>query len=409
MKRLASGILYLREKGGTTMRCAIGFVTLALLFSLCSAWAEEAAEWTPLFNGIDLAGWHEVLGGKWHVENGCIIGETGDGRYGWLVTDKMYSDFVLELDFKTEGPGNSGVQFRSHVIKEGPQHDTDRMRGYQGEVSPKRGENTGGVYEEAGGRGWLATPPKELSTVMTEGEWNRYKISAIGDHIVTHLNGVKMVDFHDDKAVRGCIALQVHSGRTPVRVLWKNVRIQDLGYGPGWTPLFNGKDLTGWRSMGNEKWTVEDAAIVGECMSEKYGYLATDKTYKDFVIRIKYRMTGGNSGLFFHTSFDDKGELTGGVQSEIAEPKDSYLDGQLYSGKWLTDISKATYGLVNPNDWNDMHVTCKGNRITTYVNGYQVSDYTDPNPKYTDGVIALQLHSGGQTKTMFKDIFIKEP
>ncbi len=388
-------------------RSSVLGIALAVL-AAASVSAEQATEWISLFNGTDLTGWLEVLGGKWSVEDGCIIGETGDGRYGWLVTDDMYSDFVLELEFKTEAPGNSGVQFRSHVIKEGPNHDTDRMRGYQAEVNPARGYATGGVWDEAGDRGWLAKPPRELDNVLQEGQWNHYRISMVGDHCITHLNGVKMVDFHDDKTIRGHIALQVHSGDTPVRVRWKNIKIQDLGYGPGWTPLFNGEDLTGWDPMGNEKWVVEDGAIVGVCVTDKYGYLATEKKYKDFVVRLKYQCGGGNSGLFFRSSFHENEELSGGIQSEIARPEDSHLDGQLYSGRWLTDTSKATYGLVKPGQWNDMQIMCKGNRIVTHVNGYQVADYTDPSPKYTDGVIALQLHSGGRTSVKFKDIYIKE-
>jgi hypothetical protein len=388
------------------MRYALLAAMMVCIGGIASA--EEPGEWISLFNGEDLTGWHEVLGGKWSVVDGCIIGETGDERYGWLVTDKMYSDFVLELDFKTEAPGNSGVQFRSHVIKEGPKHNVDRMRGYQAEVSPQRGRSTGGVWDEAGDRGWLAQPPKELDDVLREGEWNHYRISMIGDHVVTNLNGVKMVDFHDDRTIRGHIALQVHSGRTPVRVRWKNIKIQDLGYGPGWTPLFNGKDLTGWEPMANEKWVVEDGAIVGKCVTDKYGYLATEKTYKDFVVRFKFQCGGGNSGVFFRSSFDEKEELEGGIQSEIAAPADSHLDGQLYSGRWLTDVETSTYGLVKPDRWSEMQIMCNGKRIVTHVNGYQVADYTDRKPRYTDGVIALQLHSGGKTEVKFKDIYIKE-
>jgi hypothetical protein len=55
-----------------------------------------------------------------------------------------------------------------------------------------------------------------------------------------------------------------------------------------------------------------------------------------------------------------------------------------------------------------MQIMCKGNRIVTHVNGYQVADYTDLKPRYKDGVIALQLHSGGKTEAKFKDIYIKE-
>ena len=93
-------------------------VVIALIGVL--AFPVAAADWQPLFNGKDLSGWHEVLGGKWSVSGSDIVGETGDGRYGWLVTNREHRNFVLELEFKTEAPGNSGVQFRSHVVMEGP-------------------------------------------------------------------------------------------------------------------------------------------------------------------------------------------------------------------------------------------------------------------------------------------------
>ncbi len=383
-------------------------LTIAAVIAF-GAWAQSAEDvpWTPLFDGTTLDGWHEVLGGKWSVEDGCIVGETGDGRYGWLATNRRYFDFILELDFKTEAPGNSGVQFRSHVIKEGRKLDKDRMRGYQAEVSPKIGDSTGSVYGEATDRGWIAKLPSELETLLKEGEWNHYQISMIGDHCVLHLNGTKTVDFHDSAAIGGIIALQVHSGRTPVKVRWKNIRVKDLGYGPGWKPLFNGNDLTGWHQTGKEKWSVENGAIVGETVTKEYGYLATDASHRDFTVRLKYKSEQtGNSGLFFHSSFEPGGVL---IQSEIA-PDNPAVDGLIYGdGRgWISDPKKdAVPGLATAGEWNDMQVTCVGNRITTYVNGYRTVDFVDEKATHSDGAIALQLHSGGGGKMRFKDIYIK--
>jgi hypothetical protein len=391
-------------KEGIVRRLIAAVALTILAFPAC------AAQWQPLCNLKDLSGWHEVLGGKWSVNDGEIVGETGDGRYGWLVTDREYRNFELELEFKTEAPGNSGVQFRSHVVMEGPGRDVPRMKGYQAEVSPSRGDNTGGVYGEGTGRGWLAQPPAELATVLKEGEWNRYRITAVETHITTELNGVKMVEFDDDRAVLGIIALQVHAGRTPVRVRWRNIRINDLGFGPGWKPLFNGKDFTGWKIHGDEKWGVEDGVIVGESGAGGYGYLATAGTYRDFEVRVKFKCDAeGNSGVFIHSTLD--GTDIRGVQAEI-DPTPRNLNAGLYESGgrgWLAQPNEDARTLMRFDGWNDLWVTCKGNRTVTYLNGFQAVDYTDPEPKFTDGVIALQLHSGGGAKVRWKDLYVREP
>ena len=70
----------------------------------------------------------------------------------------------------------------------------------------------------------------------------------------------------------------------------------------GWVPLFNGKDLTGWKKNGDEKWVVEQGTILCESTANKYGYLTTEKTYRDFMLRLKFKGEAvGNSGVFLHS------------------------------------------------------------------------------------------------------------
>ena len=59
-------------------------------------------------------------------------------------------------------------------------------------------------------------------------------------------------------------------------------------------------------------------------------------------------------------------------------------------------------------DWNDVQFSVQGNHIVTFVNGVKAVDYTDPAPKFSDGVIALQLHAGGQGKMRFKELYVRE-
>jgi len=72
--------------------------------------------------------------------------------------------------------------------------------------------------------------------------------------------------------------------------------------GSGWVPLFNGKDLTGGKKNGDEKWVVDQGTILCESTANKYGYLTTEKTYRDFTLRLKFKgEAAGKSGVFLHS------------------------------------------------------------------------------------------------------------
>lgn len=91
-----------------------------------------------LFNGKDLNGWKVYGTEKWYVENDQIICESGpDAEYGYLGTEKNYKNFILELEFKQEADGNSGVFIRSTV-------DGVKVSGWQVEVAPP-GQHSGGT------------------------------------------------------------------------------------------------------------------------------------------------------------------------------------------------------------------------------------------------------------------------
>src|SRR5436190_20833589 len=77
-------------------------------------------------------------------------------------------------------------------------------------------------------------------------------------------------------------------------------------YETGWVSLFNNKDLTGWVKVGNEKWEIEDGTIHGQGISKDYGYLRTEKKYKDFHLSLRFKCEAeGNSGVFVHSEFKE--------------------------------------------------------------------------------------------------------
>lgn len=193
---------------------------LAFLFVLvsCNLFAQKTIK---LFNGKDLTGWTIHGTEKWYVEDGLLVCESGpDKQYGYLSTDKAYKNFELNLKFKQEANGNSGVFIRSGI-------EGVKISGWQVEVAPLN-NHTGGIYESYG-RGWLIQPKPEDEKYLKVGEWNSLKIRANGDEVTSWLNGHQMVTFKDEKIGKGegFIALQIHDGGG-IKVKWKKFRLKEL-------------------------------------------------------------------------------------------------------------------------------------------------------------------------------------
>ena len=138
-----------------------------------------------IFNGKDLTGWTIHGTEKWYVEKGEMICESGpDKQYGYLSTDKSYNNFILELKFRLEANGNSGVFFRSGI-------EGTKISGWQVEVAPPD-HHSGGIYESYG-RGWLIQPKPEDEKMLKATDWNEMHIRVINDEVTTWLNGKQIV------------------------------------------------------------------------------------------------------------------------------------------------------------------------------------------------------------------------
>ena len=182
--------------------------------------------------------------------------------------------------------------------------------------------------------------------------------------------------------------------------------------GEDWVQLFNGKDLTGWVEVGHEKWQVEDGTIHGFGITKEYGYLKTEKTYKDFNLTLKFKCegVGGNSGVFFHVDFKPgTADVSQGPQFEIDCTIGHHTAGVYDVGRgWTVWPSPENELVVHQDDWNEYLLKVDGNRYIARLNGVQMIDYTDPRPSAWDGYLALQLHSGGKGNFRFKDIWIRD-
>tara|TARA_X000000950_G_scaffold39724_3_gene42857 strand:- start:5388 stop:6083 length:696 start_codon:yes stop_codon:yes gene_type:complete len=223
-----------------------------LLFLVLNACKEKEVQ---LFNGTDLDGWVNYGGGKFYVEDDCIVAESIDGLPNtFLHTEKKYQDFVLEFDVKLDTVLNSGVQIRSNIyekktttIRWGGKFDEDgnkstierkwpagRFWGYQIEIDPTSRAWSGALYEE-GGRGFLHTPGvnETVKAAFKPLEWNHFKVHVKGDHIQSWINDVMIADVYDDLTADGFIALQLHGiGKNTLKknkkIRWKNLTIIPL-------------------------------------------------------------------------------------------------------------------------------------------------------------------------------------
>lgn len=198
-------------------------------------------------------------------------------------------------------------------------------------------------------------------------------------------------------------------------------------------PLFNGKDLTGWR--GDTKlWSVHDGAIVGQTDGKipANTFLIWDGSASDFELRAKFRLKGGNSGIQYRSKqLKDAGNfVVSGYQADIAA--DERYTGILYEerGRGIlaergqkivigpngdrflvgtTGDSARLKAAIKSGEWNDYLIVANGNKLTHSINGLLMIEIVDhqASKRAMDGVIALQLHRGSPMVVEYKDIVLK--
>lgn len=185
----------------------------------------------------------------------------------------------------------------------------------------------------------------------------------------------------------------------------------------GYTPLFNGKDLSGWE--GNPKlWSVEDGEIVGSTEKDmiKYNqFLIHEKSFKDFSLKVKVKLLSGNSGIQYRSEKKEKKWSVGGYQADVAV--ETYF-GMLYEEqgrgimKYWKKLSNQErediFNSAKQKEWNEYEIICDGDHVKMILNGKVVCDIEDPEGA-DEGIIALQLHTWPEPmEVRFKDIEIKE-
>lgn len=173
--------------------------------------------------------------------------------------------------------------------------------------------------------------------------------------------------------------------------------------------LFNGKSLDGWVVHGTEKWYVDNGELICESGPDaEYGYLATEKSYKNIDLTLEFKQEAdGNSGVFFRSSLD--GTKISGWQAEVAPPgHDTGGIYESYGRGWLIKPDPELDKNLKMGEWNKMRILVVDDEVTTFLNGQQMIYLKDEKIGQAEGQVALQIHSGGGIKVRWRNIKLKE-
>ncbi|KAA3611491.1 MAG: DUF1080 domain-containing protein [Planctomycetota bacterium] len=285
-------------------------------------WSRLPGKAAELYNGKNLDGWQELGDARYVAEPKGIYGEVDGGGQSFLITEKRFGDFILEMDLRNEDQGNSGIQVRSQV------HESGRLYGYQIEIDPSPRSWSGGLYDE-GRRGWLdnlADNPAGRAA-FRNGQWNHFRIECIGPWIRAWVNGVPTADYLDPLTMEGVIGLQVHSGHN-TKIRWHNFKLQDLG-------------RRQWKAV-----SPTDALKLA-----------------DFTYRGEWFNNGKEAKLFFRMAPE-------------AEPTDSWqaaAPGLMTSANgWSIRMDHSSFAKHLKPGWNRWHLCAYGSRIQFLLNDYPV-------------------------------------
>lgn len=400
------------------------FVTALLSTAILSA----QDNWQVLFNGKDLKNFEQLNGNaKYEIKNNELIGTSKlDTPNSFMATKNEYGDFILEFDVFVENGLNSGVQFRSLTT---PDYMDGRVHGYQCEIETSSRKWAGGVYDEAR-NGWLyplSRNPKGQNAFVP-GQWNHYRIEAIGTSIRTWINDVQCANLVDDTTAKGIIAFQVHSihdeslvGKT---VRWKNIKIKtadlensrkavdvdvpEISYltnrlteneeRTGWRFLWDGKTTDGWRGAKLDEfpekgWEMKDGVLTvlssGGAESRNGGDIVTTRSYSNFELSVDFKISeGANSGIkYFVDSELNKGEGSAiGLEFQVLDDE-KHPDAKM--GKNGNRTVGSLYDLIRAENngssrgknfkgvdkWNNARLIVRGGHVEHWLNQIKVVEF----------------------------------
>ncbi len=416
--------------------------------------AKKTDGFKSLFNGKDLAGWHNVncAPSTWFVKDNMII--TTGKPTGYLRTDRQYENFILEFEWMHVPPkkgavGNSGLFVWGDPI---PAMGTGYTRSIEVQVLVNL--NVKDTYTSHGDlfsiwgakctpdrphpKGWERCLPSE-NVCKGENEWNHYRVTANNGVLKLAVNGKEVSGVHSSNPRKGYLALESEGSECR----FKNIKIQELpstnpkpeeicDVDQGWQCLFTGLDLAGWKATDDHKahWKMNDGVLNydGKCTA-KDPNLWSEKSYGDFELVCDWRFPGpakkmkrpiilpsgetskeevevldaGDSGIY----------LRGSSKSQVNLWCWPVGSGEVWGYRTDKNSSPAVKAGVTPKmnadnkigSWNRTIVRMKGDRLTVRVNGKLVIENAQLPGIAKSGPIALQHHGD---PVQFRNVFVRE-
>ena len=410
------------------------FAALACISIGLGTYAQQSG-WANLFDGKTLKGWKKIAGtAPYEIQEGAIVGITDPASpvNSFIVTEKEYADFELELEVKIDdSTSNSGIQIRSHFDPKG-NNGNGKVYGYQYELDPSSRRWTGGLYDE-GRRDWLypLTLNPEAQKAYKPYAYNKVRVECVKNSIRTWINGVPAAYVIDTVDHSGFIALQVHRITDPKfagrKIHWRNIRIRPLAkanndipknayivnYIPnylsegekrnGWQLLFDGVSSKGWKAaykpgFPEKGWTIKNGTITVEASSgaesTNGGDIVTEKDYSAFDLSFDFKITpGANSGVkYFVTLKENNPGSAIGLEYQVLDDK-LHPDAKL--GRNGNRTMSSLYDLIpaskqdrfthGPGEWNTGRIVVyPNNHVEHYLNGIKVLEYERGSKEYRD-------------------------
>jgi len=426
-------------------------VLIAALWSFFACGPSSAGmSFTPLFNGKDLTGWVNVncAPETWSVKDNMIVC-TGVPT-GVLRTEKMYENYVLELEWQhTVAGGNAGLFVHSDAITAPGQPFTRAievqiMDGNHGDIFSIHGASL--TPSRPHPEGWQRALPW-VEAAKPAGQWNRYRLESRDGVLKLWVNGQEANRAYYCNPRKGYICLESEGSL----VYFRNIRISELPSSnprpevtakedEGYKSLYTGLDLRGWKQVpGNEgHWTAKDWVLDYDGKSEAEGEdknLWSEKEYKNFKLIVDWRQPGeamidtvpvvlpdgshlkDEKGNEVKVSILDAGDsgiyLRGSSKAQVNIWNWPVGSGEFYGYRMDQEMTPEVRRGVTPiqnadkaiGEWNRFEITLEGNIVTVYENGKLVINKAELPGVPETGPIALQHHGD---PIQFANIYIKE-
>lgn len=384
--------------------CILHFIVIVVL-ALSQCPTSTAAEpklleqkllddgWISLFDGETLFGWKPSGGAKWEVVDGEI--RTAAEKNGFLMTTTEWADFALHVEFKAPATTNSGIFLRSALEPSDPTNDCIELN-----IAPKDNPfPTASLVK----RGKVSTEPKGGAIDAWDGKWHTFDTTIAGHVMTIALDGQKLAcvstnELPDGKTgktlAKGHVGLQAREGQ----VAFRNIRLKPLSL----KPLFDGKTLDGWNLERAELSKFEVTPNGEMHLTKGRGQIETADDFTNFVLQLDCKVNGDglNSGIFFRTL--RTGRWVG---------YESQINNKMIDGDRTKPADCGTGGIYrrqsarrvisDDHQWFTKTLVVDGPHVAVWVNGYQVSDWTDKRPpkdnpregrRDAGGAIAIQGH-----------------